>query len=90
MTVGTPSSAITAGRHAGDVTLFVETLIPEAQTIVVGIIGPVPTAGSQRSATLAGGLADFACSRLRTRTSRIGTNKIKDFAGTMLEYRTVQ
>ena len=87
MTVGTPSSAITAGRHAGDVTLtlFVETLIPEAQTIVVGIIGPVPTAGSQRSATLAGGLADFACSRLRTRTSRIGTNKIKDFAGTILE-----
>ena len=78
MTVGTPSSAITAGRHAGDVTLTltVETLIPEAQTIVVGIIGPVPTADSQRSATLAGGLADFACSRLRTRTSRIVTNKI--------------
>ena len=86
MTVGTPSSAITAARHAKDVTLTVETLIPEAQAIVVGIIGPVPTADTQRSATLAGGLADFACRRLRTRTSRIGTNNkiIKDFAGTIL------
>ena len=66
MTIGTPSSVIIAGRHAGYVALvappLVKTLTPEVQTTVVSIIGLVPTPDTQNSATLVRELADSASS----------------------------